>query len=77
MALLARALVAEPDLLLLDEPTNHLDVEAITWLEETLLEWPNALLFVSHDRAFVKRLATRNKELDRGRHTSLPGNKDE
>ncbi|HKQ81949.1 MAG TPA: ATP-binding cassette domain-containing protein [Steroidobacteraceae bacterium] len=76
-ALLARALVSEPDLLLLDEPTNHLDVEAITWLEETLLEWPNALLFVSHDRAFVRRLATRIIELDRGALTSWPGNYDE
>jgi ATP-binding cassette subfamily F protein uup len=76
-ALLARALVAEPDLLLLDEPTNHLDVDAITWLEETLLEWPNALLFVSHDRAFVRRLATRIIELDRGRLTSWPGDYDQ
>ncbi|MET0661182.1 MAG: ATP-binding cassette domain-containing protein [Steroidobacteraceae bacterium] len=76
-ALLARALVSEPDLLLLDEPTNHLDVEAITWLEETLLEWPNALLFVSHDRAFVRRLATRIIELDRGDLTSWPGHYDE
>ena len=76
-ALLARALVSEPDLLLLDEPTNHLDIEAIMWLEETLLEWPNALLFVSHDRAFVRRLATRIIELDRGRLTSWPGDYDE
>jgi ABC transport system ATP-binding/permease protein len=75
-ALLARALVAEPDVLLLDEPTNHLDVEAITWLEETLLEWPNALLFVSHDRAFVRKLATRIIELDRGDLTSWPGDYD-
>ena len=71
--MLARALVADPDLLLLDEPTNHLDIEAITWLEEFLLEYAGALLFISHDRAFVRRLATRIIELDRGRLTSWPG----
>jgi len=53
--MLGRALVREPDLLLLDEPTNHLDIEAITWLEEFVLKFPNALLFISHDRAFVRR----------------------
>jgi ATP-binding cassette subfamily F protein uup len=74
--LLARALVAEPDLLLLDEPTNHLDIEAITWLEEFLLAYAGALLFVSHDRAFVRRLATRIIELDRGRLTSWSGDYD-
>jgi ATP-binding cassette subfamily F protein uup len=75
-AMLARALVADPDLLLLDEPTNHLDIEAITWLEEFLLEYTGALLFISHDRAFVRRLATRIIELDRGRLTSWPGDYD-
>jgi ATP-binding cassette subfamily F protein uup len=74
--MLARALVADPDLLLLDEPTNHLDIEAITWLEEFLLEYTGALLFISHDRAFVRRLATRIIELDRGRLTSWPGDYD-
>jgi ATP-binding cassette subfamily F protein uup len=74
--MLARALVADPDLLLLDEPTNHLDIEAITWLEEFLLEYAGALLFISHDRAFVRRLATRIIELDRGRLTSWPGDYD-
>ncbi len=71
--LLARALVNEPEVLLLDEPTNHLDVESITWLEETLLDWRGALLFITHDRAFLERLATRIVELDRGRLTSWPG----
>ncbi|TBW59055.1 ATP-binding cassette domain-containing protein [Marinobacter halodurans] len=69
--LLAKALVAEPDLLLLDEPTNHLDVPAIAWLEETLRQYPGALLFVSHDRAFIRRLATRVVELDRGQLVSF------
>lgn len=64
--LLARALVAQPDLLLLDEPTNHLDFEAIAWLEEFLLESKLALFFVTHDRAFLRKLATRLVELDRG-----------
>ncbi|MCR4332189.1 MAG: ATP-binding cassette domain-containing protein, partial [Sulfuricaulis sp.] len=76
-AMLARALVCEPDLLLLDEPTNHLDIEAITWLEEFLVDYPGALLFVSHDRAFLKRLATRIIELDRGALTSWPGSYDD
>ena len=71
--LLARALVSEPDLLLLDEPTNHLDIAAITWLEEYLLAYHGALIFITHDRAFLKRLATRIVELDRGRLTSFPG----
>ncbi len=75
--MLARALVCEPDVLLLDEPTNHLDIEAITWLEEFMLEYPGALVFVSHDRTFVRRLATRIIELDRGRLTSWPGNYDD
>jgi ATP-binding cassette subfamily F protein uup len=70
---LAQVLVTEPDLLLLDEPTNHLDIDAITWLEEILLEWKGGLLFVSHDRRFMQRLATRIIELDRGKLTSYPG----
>ena len=72
--LLAQALVTEPDLLLLDEPTNHLDVESISWLEDFLLQWNGTLLFITHDRAFLRRLATRIIELDRGRLTSWPGN---
>ena len=64
--LLARALVAQPDVLLLDEPTNHLDIEAITWLEGFLLEYSGAVIFVTHDRAFLERLATRIVEIDRG-----------
>jgi ATP-binding cassette subfamily F protein uup len=71
--LLARALVTEPDLLLLDEPTNHLDIEAIQWLENFLLNWKGSLLFVTHDRSFLKNLATRIIELDRGKLTSWPG----
>ena len=71
--LLARALVGQPDLLLLDEPTNHLDIEAITWLESFLADYRGAVAFVTHDRAFLERLATRIAELDRGRLTSWPG----
>ena len=71
--LLARALVATPSLLLLDEPTNHLDIEAIEWLEAFLLEYTGAVVFVTHDRTFLQRLATRIIELDRGRLTSWPG----
>ncbi len=65
--LLARSIVGEPDILLLDEPTNHLDIESIRWLEETLLRYGGTLVFVTHDRAFLSRLATRIAELDRGR----------
>ena len=72
-ASLARTLAADPDLLLLDEPTNHLDIDAIQWLEEYLQGYPGALLFVTHDRAFLSRLATRIIELDRGKLTSWPG----
>jgi ABC transport system ATP-binding/permease protein len=71
--LLARALVAEPDLLLLDEPTNHLDIEAIGWLEAYLCEFRGALVFVTHDRRFLSRLATRIVELDRGHLVSYAG----
>jgi ATP-binding cassette subfamily F protein uup len=70
---LAQALVQEPALLLLDEPTNHLDLEAIEWLEEFLLGYPGAVLFVTHDRRFLQKLATRIWELDRGQLTSWPG----
>src|SRR5262245_27929785 len=71
--LLARALGGQPDVLLLDEPTNHLDIDAITWLESFLAEYRGAVIFVTHDRAFLERLATRIVELDRGRLTSWPG----
>lgn len=74
--LLAKALVAEPDLLLLDEPTNHLDIESVNWLEEFLLSYRGTLLFVTHDRMLLRKLATRIVELDRGRLTSWPGNYD-
>jgi ABC transport system ATP-binding/permease protein len=73
-ALLARALVIEPELLLLDEPTNHLDIPTIEWLETLLREFRGALLFVSHDRRFVDRVATRIVDLDRGHLSSWPGN---
>jgi len=65
--LLARAVVGQPDLLLLDEPTNHLDIEAIEWLEEFLGRWRGTLMFVTHDRAFLRRVANRILEIDRGR----------
>ena len=65
--LLAKALVAAPDLLLLDEPTNHLDIDAIAWLEDFLARWNGALLFVTHDRMFLRKLARRILEIDRGR----------
>ncbi|QDH70239.1 ATP-binding cassette domain-containing protein [Marilutibacter alkalisoli] len=71
--LLARALVSTPDVLLLDEPTNHLDIEAIDWLESFLKGWPGALVFITHDRRFLRALATRIVEIDRGQVTSWPG----
>ena len=71
--LLARALVSQPDLLLLDEPTNHLDIDAIRWVESFVADFAGAVLFVTHDRAFLARLATRIVELDRGRLESWPG----
>jgi ATP-binding cassette subfamily F protein uup len=74
--LLARALAVEPDLLLLDEPTNHLDIESIGWLEEYLLRTGITLLFVTHDRAFLRALATRIVELDRGRLLDVAGGYD-
>jgi len=70
---LARALVGDPDLLLLDEPTNHLDIELVQWLEDQLLEFRGGVLFVTHDRALLRRLATRIVELDRGKLTSWKG----
>jgi len=70
---LAQALVAEPELLLLDEPTNHLDIDAIEWLQGLLLNWRGALVFVSHDRAFIDAVATRIVELDRAVLRSYPG----
>lgn len=66
-ALLSRALVLKPDILLLDEPTNHLDIDSMVWLEEFLLNYPGTVFFVTHDRMFMSRLATRILELDRGK----------
>ncbi len=74
--LLARALVSQPDLLLLDEPTNHLDIAAIDWLEGFLKQWSGALVFVTHDRRFLRALATRIVEIDRGQVSSWPGDWD-
>ncbi|WP_445370610.1 ATP-binding cassette domain-containing protein [Methylomonas sp. HW2-6] len=71
---LARALVIDPEVLLLDEPTNHLDFESIAWLEEQILAFPGAVMFVTHDRAFLQKLATRIIDLDRGQLTSWAGN---
>ena len=73
---LARALVNEPDLLLLDEPTNHLDIDSIAWLEDFLRQYKGAIVFISHDREFIQRMATRIVDLDRGVLTSWPGNYD-
>ncbi len=74
--LLGQALVLEPDLLLLDEPTNHLDIASIEWLEEFLLSYRGSLLFITHDRTFLRHLATRILELDRGQLTDWPGDFD-
>jgi len=74
---LAKALVIEPEVLLLDEPTNHLDFESITWLEEQLLNFQGAVLFVTHDRAFLQKLATRIIDLDRGNLVSWQGSYDD
>ncbi len=70
---LARALVIEPDLLLLDEPTNHLDLDAIEWLEKQLLQFNGAILFVTHDRTFLEKIATQIVDLDRGKLTAWSG----
>ncbi|TDN42700.1 ABC transporter ATP-binding protein [Haemophilus haemolyticus] len=75
-AALARALVCDPDVLLLDEPTNHLDVEAIEWLENFLLDFQGSIVFISHDRSFIRKMATRIVDLDRGQLVSYPGNYD-
>jgi ATP-binding cassette subfamily F protein uup len=72
-AALAQALVANPELLLLDEPTNHLDISTIEWLESTVRNHPGAVLFVTHDRSFVERVATRIVDIDRGKLRSWPG----
>ncbi|MDH3747032.1 MAG: ATP-binding cassette domain-containing protein [Gammaproteobacteria bacterium] len=74
---LAKALVQKPDLLLLDEPTNHLDIATIKWLEDRAYAYPGAVLFITHDRAFLQRLATRIVEIDLGKLTSWPGDYDE
>lgn len=73
---LGQALVQEPDLLLLDEPTNHLDLTAIQWLEKMLLNYPKSIMFITHDRALLRKLATRIIELDRGKLTSYPADYD-
>ncbi|KHA62509.1 ABC transporter ATPase [Vibrio variabilis] len=72
-AALARALVCDPDVLLLDEPTNHLDVTTIEWLENFLKDFRGSIIFISHDRAFIKSMATRIVDLDRGKLSSFPG----
>ena len=74
--LLAQALVRKPDVLLLDEPTNHLDIEAIGWLETFLKQFDGSIIFVTHDRSFLRALATRIIEIDRGQLTSWPGDYD-
>ncbi|KTF08939.1 ATP-binding cassette ATPase Uup [Pseudoalteromonas sp. 10-33] len=70
---LARALVSEPDLLLLDEPTNHLDMTSVMWLEQFLKDFKGGIVFISHDRAFIRAIATRILDLDRGKLISYPG----
>ncbi|CAM5378827.1 ABC transporter ATP-binding protein uup [Rhodanobacter lindaniclasticus] len=74
--LLAQALVRKPDVLLLDEPTNHLDIEAIGWLESFLKQFAGSIIFVTHDRSFLRALATRIVEIDRGALTDWPGDND-
>ncbi|WP_413733167.1 ABC transporter ATP-binding protein [Sodalis sp. RH20] len=75
-AALGRALVCEPQVLLLDEPTNHLDIETIDWLETFLKSFPGSIIFISHDRSFIRNMATRIVDLDRGKLVSWPGNYD-
>lgn len=76
-AALAKALVCQPDILLLDEPTNHLDIAAIQWLEEFLKGFTGSIVFISHDRSFIRQMATRILDLDRGKISSWPGNYDQ
>lgn len=71
---LAKALVSDPDLLLLDEPTNHLDLQSVVWLEQLLKDFKGGIVFISHDRAFIRAVATRILDLDRGQLISYPGN---
>ncbi|MFB1015447.1 MAG: ATP-binding cassette domain-containing protein [Alteromonadaceae bacterium] len=73
---LAKALVTQPDILLLDEPTNHLDIESVLWLEKFLIDFAGTIIFISHDRAFIRGLSTRILDLDRGQLKSYPGNYD-
>ncbi|MDO6506629.1 ATP-binding cassette domain-containing protein [Colwellia sp. 4_MG-2023] len=73
---LAKALVTNPDILLLDEPTNHLDIESVLWLEKFLKDFGGTIIFISHDRAFIRGLSTRILDLDRGKLTSYPGDYD-
>ncbi len=73
---LAKALVTSPDILLLDEPTNHLDIESVLWLEQFLKDFAGTIIFISHDRAFIRGLSTRILDLDRGKLKSYPGNYD-
>lgn len=73
---LAKALVTNPDVLLLDEPTNHLDISSVLWLENFLKDFNGTIIFISHDRAFIRRLASRIVDLDRGKLTSYPGDYD-
>lgn len=75
-AALARALVCDPDVLLLDEPTNHLDIETISWLETFLKSFTGSIIFISHDRSFIRNMATRIVDLDRGKLVSWPGDYD-
>ena len=71
---LGKALVQKPDILLLDEPTNHLDISTIKWLEDIVYSYKGTVIFITHDRAFIKKLASRILEIDRGKITSWPGN---
>ncbi|MBS9438620.1 ABC transporter ATP-binding protein [Photorhabdus noenieputensis] len=75
-AALGRALVSSPKVLLLDEPTNHLDIDTIEWLENFLKDFQGSLVFISHDRSFIRNMATRIVDLDRGKLVSWPGNYD-